>query len=57
MDRTPLFNQASGRRWEAAADGRSIIYAEEGLVLRIDRVEVRRIVVREIEVDGDPVEL
>lgn len=48
--------QGLNARWPTA-DGRAVRDADDCFVFGVDRVEVGKVVVAEIHVDGDPVEL
>jgi hypothetical protein len=57
MKGPPLFDESGRRLREASSDERAVVDAEQGLVLGIDRMEMRRVVISEVHVDHDPVEL
>lgn len=54
---SPLLDQPSRGARQNTADYRTVTNRHQRLVLAIDRVEVRRVVIREVHVDHDPVKL
>lgn len=53
----PLLDKARGGPWQIASDREPITDSDQGLVLRVDRMKVRRVVIRKVHVDHNPVEL